>query len=302
MTHGSPVLVTGATGTIGRRLLSHLPGARVLSRDAARASSRLGVPAFAWDGAGEVPREALEGVSAVVHLAGEPVAEGRWTPQKKRAIEASRVEGTRALVASLRKHDAHPTVLVSASAVGFYGDRGDEVLDEASSPGSDFLAGVCVGWEREAREAEALGVRVVCLRLGVVFDREGGALPRMRAPFLAGVGGPLGTGRQWVPWVHADDVVGLALHALEADVRGPLDVVSPEPVRNESLTRAIAAALHRPAFLRVPAFALRAALGEVAAVVLASQRVVPRVATASGYRFRHPTLEGALRDLLAPAR
>ncbi len=303
MSPSTTTLITGATGTIGRRLLPRLERGRVrvLSRNAARATAQLGVPAFVWDGAGEVPPGALEGVRTVVHLAGEPVAEGRWTASKKRAIEESRVEGTRALVASLRAHGVRPDVFVSASAVGYYGDRGDELLEETSAPGAGFLSGVTVGWEREAKAAEALGARVVQLRIGVVLAREGGALPRMLLPFRAGLGARLGSGEQWMPWVHVDDVVGLVLHALSAHVAGPVNVVAPHAVRNAELTRVLGHVLRRPAVLRAPAFALRAALGEVAAVVLASQRVVPKVAQATGYDFAHPTLEGALRDLLSPS-
>lgn len=296
------ILVTGATGTLGRLLLPRLEDARALSRDPARAASRLGVPVFPWDGAGEVPRAATAGVTAVVHLAGEPVAEGRWTPPKKRAIEESRTLGTRALVASLRAHGVRPSVLVCASAVGYYGDRGDEILDETSAPGQGFLPDVCVAWEHEAQAAAELGARVVSLRIGVVLAREGGALPRMLPPFRAGLGARLGSGGQWMPWVHADDVVGLVLHALSSDVAGPVNAVAPQPVRNEELTRVLGHVLHRPAVLRAPAFVLRAALGELAAVVLGSQRVLPRVAERSGYRFAHPSLEGALDDLVAPAR
>lgn len=303
MSSPASILVTGATGTIGRRLLPRLAGARVrvLSRNASRAATELGVPAIAWDGAGEVPREALDGATAVVHLAGEPVAEGRWTGSKKRAIEESRVLGTRALVASLRQHGVRPDVFVSASAVGYYGDRGDEVLDETSAPGAGFLADVSVGWEREAKAAEELGARVVQLRIGVVLAREGGALPRMLLPFRAGLGARLGSGEQWMPWVHVEDVVGLVLHALSPRVAGPMNVVAPHAIRNAELTDVLGHVLHRPAVLRAPAFVLHAALGEVAAVVLASQHVVPNVAEASGYRFAHPTLEGALRELLSPA-
>ena len=304
MTLPSSLLVTGATGTLGRSLLSRLSrleevsDVRVLSRDPARAHKALGLAAYGWDGTGAVPRAAVEGIDAVVHLAGEPVAEGRWSAAKKRAIEQSRISGTRALVESLRQHGARPAVMVSASAVGFYGDRGDEELDERSAPGRGFLPDVCVGWEREAKSAEGLGTRVVALRIGVVLAREGGALPRMLPPFRVGLGASLGSGRQWMPWIHVDDVVGLVLHALRTDTRGPMNAVAPSPVRNEELTRVLAHVLQRPALLRAPAFVLRAALGEVAGVVLGSQRVVPRVAEASGYRFQHPDLEEALRHLL----
>lgn len=300
---GPRVLVTGSTGTIGRRVVQSLGSARVLSRDPIRAAAtHRGVDARAWDGRSRIAPEAFEGVDAVVHLAGEPVAEGRWTARKKREITDSRVLGTRALVDSLRSSRERPAVLVSASAVGYYGDRGDEPLDEASFPGGGFLAEVCKAWEAEALAAAELGIRVVCLRIGVVLDRAGGALPRMVAPFRAGIGGPLGHGKQWVPWIHVDDVVRLIEYAItHDDVAGPLNAVAPTPASNQELARLLGRTLHRPTLLRAPAIALRAALGEAASVVLASQRVLPTVAWRGRFRFTFPTLAEALEDLLAPS-
>jgi uncharacterized protein (TIGR01777 family) len=293
------ILMTGATGTIGRRIAARVPGARVLSRDPAGAAAKEGfTDVHAWDGRSRVPEALFDSVDAVVHLAGEPIADGRWTDAKKKKIEESRVLGTRALVDSMRQAGACPRVLVSASAVGVYGDRGDEILEETSSRGRGFLSDVCVAWEREASAAEAFGVRVVHLRTGIVLDATGGAWPRMVVPFRLGLGGPIGDGRQWTPWIHVDDVAALVMHAIETDVRGPMNAVAPAPVRNEDLTRGIAHALHRPAWMRAPAMALRLALGELSAVVLASQRALPAVALRSGFAFAYPSLDGALKVLV----
>jgi uncharacterized protein (TIGR01777 family) len=305
------MLVTGATGFVGRKLVARLSRPRVLSRDAERAKKALGdVEAFSWDPLeGPPPPAALDGVEAVIHLAGEPVAEGRWNAAKKARIRDSRVTGTRNLVAGLRAMTgAKPRVLVSASAIGIYGDRGDEVLDESSSPGNDFLAQVCREWEAEALAARDLGVRVACLRIGIVLGDDGGALGKMLLPFKLCLGGKLGSGRQWMSWVHVQDVVGLALHAAATEsASGPLDTTAPNPVTNADFTRALASALGRPAFLPAPAFGLRLMFGEMASVLLGSQRVLPRAAEKTGYRFAHPELAGALRAALqgseeAPAR
>jgi uncharacterized protein (TIGR01777 family) len=222
-------LVTGATGLVGRRLVRELEGAAVLGRDPARARARLGnVEAFAWrPQAGPPPTEAFSKTDAVFHLAGEPVAEGRWTADKKRAIRESRVQGTRNLVNALEVLKKRPAVLVAASAVGYYGDRGDEELFEDSAPASTFLSEVCVAWEAEALRARRLGIRVVTARIGIVLAPDGGALSRMLPPFRLGLGGHLGNGRQWMPWVHVENVVGLLLHAAATgQINGPLNVVS----------------------------------------------------------------------------
>jgi hypothetical protein len=295
-------LITGGTGLLGKELLANLQDSVVLSRDPARASHEPGVGrAVRWDPASEpAPLDALQGVDAVFNLAGEPVAQGRWTEEKKRRIRDSRVIGTSNLVAGLRALDRKPEVLVSASAVGYYGDRGDEELDEASPPGRGFLAEVCSEWEREARAAEALGIRVVCVRIGIVLAPGGGALARMLTPFKAGAGGRLGSGKQWMPWVHIDDVVGVLLHAARtAAVRGAMNAVSPHPVTNAEFTRALGHAVHRPAFLPIPKTALRIAFGEISEVLMASQRVLPRVADTTGYTFKHTQLDGALAAVMA---
>ncbi len=296
--------VTGATGLIGRTLVARLRSPAVLTRSPTRASSALaGVEAHRWDPEVEpAPPAAFEGVEAVFHLAGEPVGSGRWTAERRQRIRSSRVMGTRNLVAGLAALRVRPRVLVSASAIGYYGDRHDDVLDEKSSPGRGFLAEVCTEWEREAMAATELGLRVVRVRFGIVLDAGGGALGQMLPVFRLGLGGPLGGGRQWMSWVHVDDVVGLLLHAAqEQRVEGPMNVVAPGPVTNAEFTRTLAKALRRPALLPVPSLGLRAVFGEMAEVLTGSQRVVPRVALASGYHFRHDELSAALSDLLGGA-
>jgi uncharacterized protein (TIGR01777 family) len=290
-------LVTGATGLVGRRLVRELDGAAVLGRDPTRARDKLGdVNAFAWQpDAGPPPVEAFAGVDVIFHLAGEPVAEGRWTAAKKRAIRESRVEGTRNLVNTLKSLEKRPAVLVVASAVGFYGDRGDEELLEDSAPASTFLAEVCVAWEAEALRSRDLGLRVATARTGIVLSPDGGALPRMLPPFRLGLGGQLGNGRQWMPWIHVDDVVGLLLHAARTEaVDGPMNVVAPNPVTNKVFTKTLGKTLRRPTLLPVPRFGLRAAFGEMSQILMASQRALPRVAQNTGYGFRYPELRPAL--------
>lgn len=296
-------LVTGATGFVGRRLLQALERPIVLTRslDAAKRSLGDDAVAFAWEPEKSLaPAEAFRGVEAVFHLAGDPVAQGRWNAEKKRRIRDSRVLGTRNLVSTLLSLPEKPKVLVAASAVGIYGSRGEEMLNESSGSSVGYLAEVCRDWEAEAARASQGGIRVVSLRIGIVLGPGGGALSRMLFPFKLGLGGPLGSGRQWMPWVHLDDIVGLALHAAaRSEIRGPLNAVAPGIVDNRAFTKAMGKALHRPAFLPAPAFALRLALGEFAELLLASQRVVPRVAMQSGYAFRYPELEPALRAILS---
>jgi uncharacterized protein (TIGR01777 family) len=297
-------VVTGATGLIGRALIRQIGSpAAVLSRDDGRAQRLLGgVAAHRWaPEGGPAPVEALRGADVVFNLAGEPAADGRWTAEKKRRIRDSRVVGTRHLVEGLAALDVRPRVLVSASAVGYYGDRGDELLDERSSPGQGFLAEVCIDWEREAMAAERLGIRVVCVRIGLVMSTAGGALAKMLAPFRLGAGGRLGTGRQWMPWIHIDDLVGILVHASRSDaLRGPINGVAPAPVTNAEFTLALAHAVRRPALLPMPAFALNVAFGEMSGMLMASQRVMPALALRSGYTFAHPDLGGALASLLGP--
>jgi uncharacterized protein len=293
-------LVTGATGFVGRRLLRRLDAPVVLSRDAASAERALAeyhVTVFPWDpGAGPPPAQALDGVDAVFHLAGESVAAGRWTAAKKARLRDSRLVGTRNLVAALAAGERRPRVLISASAVGYYGDRGDEILEETAAPGSDFLSEVCVAWEQASQRAADLGIRVVNPRIGIVLGSTGGALAKMLTAFKLGLGSPLGTGRQWMPWIHIDDLVELLLYAAAcAAVVGPCNAVAPEPVRNRDFTRTLGRVLRRPTVLpSVPAFILRLALGEFARVLLGSQRAIPAAMQRHGYQFQFPELEAAL--------
>jgi uncharacterized protein (TIGR01777 family) len=302
------VVVAGGGGFIGERLCVELAQAGhqvdILSRHPEQLAGRLpsGVRARAWrppglDSGWEI---AVAEADAVVNLAGASLADGRWTAQRKVLLRDSRVDSTRALVTALGNGGGPPRVLVSASAVGYYGDRGEEELSEVSAPGEGFLTSICVDWEATAREAEQLGVRVVLPRFGVVLG-EGGALPRLVLPFRLFVGGRLGSGRQWMSLVHRSDVVGLIRYALEDDaVSGPLNAVMPAPIRNADLARLIGEVLHRPSALPAPAGALRLALGGERAdeLLLASQRVLPVETLASGYHFRFPKVEEALRDVL----
>jgi uncharacterized protein (TIGR01777 family) len=292
------VTVTGASGRIGSHLVRALRArgdeVTILSR-----SARQGVQ---WDPvSGPAPAEALRGTDAVVHLAGEDVAQ-RWSEDAKQRIRSSREDGTRNLVAGIAAvaEAERPRALVSGSASGYYGARGDEEVDESASSGEDFLAGVCVAWEREAQAAEALGVRVVRVRTGIVLDKEGGALAKMLPPFRFGVGGPVAGGRQWMPWIHRDDEVGILLAAVD-DERwsGPVNASAPAPVTNKEFSKALGRALHRPAFAPVPGLALRALYGEMAQIVLTGVRMVPRRGTELGYEFAHPELDEALRSTLA---
>lgn len=289
---------------IGRSIVRELKArgdeVTALSRDAERAGAALGTPAAAWtDPKGErPPLDALRGRDAVVHLLGEAVAQ-RWSDDAKREIRDSRVLATRNLVDALGElpEGERPRVLVSQSASGWYGHRGDERLDESAPSGDDFLAGVVRDWEAEARGAEEHGVRVVLTRTGVVLSESGGALDKMLPFFKAGIGGPVAGGRQYVPWVHLDDVAGAALFALHTDAAsGPLNVTAPEPVTNRELSKTLGRVLRRPALAPVPALAVRALYGEMAEIVTTGQRAVPARLTGLGYRFRQPELEAALRD------
>lgn len=282
------VAITGASGLIGKRLQQRVVEAGHMALPISRAA---GDSAMA---------DILTSADIVVHLAGEPVAQ-RWTAAAKKRIHDSRVEGTRRLVNALSTQSGRPRVLVCASAVGYYGSRGDQILTEASSAGTDFLARVVVEWEEAAQLAEALNIRVVRLRFGMVLG-EGGALPKLLPPFRFGVGGRLGSGQQWMAWIHLEDAVNLILFALSySAIRGAVNATAPHPVTNQEFTDRLATALHRPGFFVVPAFALRLALGEMSEMVLASQRVLPTVAKSAGFRFQYPDLRAALDNLL-PAR
>jgi hypothetical protein len=277
------VAITGASGFVGRALSERL-GA---SGHSVTTISLRTQPA----------PEVFARCEAVVNLAGEPVAQ-RWTAAARERISNSRIQGTRSLVAALRKHP--PAVLVSASAVGYYGSRGDEILTEDSPPASDFLGQLALGWEQEAHAAEQLGVRVVIPRIGVVLGRGGGALAQMQLPFRFGVGGRLGTGKQWMSWIALDDLVSLIEFAIEdAVLRGPVNAVAPNPVTNAVFTHELAAALHRPAILPVPAFALKILFGEMSEMLLGGQRVIPQAALRAGFQFRFADLGAALRHATA---
>ncbi|MGH9661827.1 MAG: TIGR01777 family oxidoreductase [Bryobacteraceae bacterium] len=276
------VALTGGTGFIGRRLVERL-------RQAGHAPLLLRRGDF----------DALERdkPGAVVHLAGEPIAQ-RWTAAAKVRIRDSRVAGTRRLVEAMSTLSPRPRTLVCASAIGYYGNRGEEVLTESSAPGDGFLPATCREWEAQAEIAESLGMRVVRLRTGIVLGRGGGALEKMLPPFRMCAGGRLGSGRQWMSWIHIDDLTGLILHALEHPLTGPLNGVAPNPVTNAEFTCLLGRALRRPAVLPAPAFGLRFILGEMAQILLDSTRVLPKAAEAGGYRFTYPTLDAALAHLI----
>lgn len=295
------ITLTGASGFIGRRLMKLLSSSghslHVLSRHAGT-NLPPGVKLSVWDATGGLPPEpGLRDAECVIHLAGEPVAQ-RWTPESKRRIRESRVLGTRNLVDAMSKLSEPPRALVCASAVGYYGSRGDEILTEASSPGSGFLSELCTAWEGEAAAAEQFGVRVVRIRIGIVLARHGGALARMLPPFRMGLGGRLGNGRQWMSWIHLDDVCEMFRFAAEHQVRGAMNGVAPNNVPNADFTRALASALHRPAIFPVPPFALRVLFGEMAEALLSSQRVAAKGAEQAGFQFRYPRLAPALADIL----
>jgi uncharacterized protein (TIGR01777 family) len=303
------VTVTGATGLIGPSLIGALQqrGAEVtvLSRDAARARKRLAdaglapVEAFDWDLSSEpAPAAALEGRDAIAHLAGENVAQ-RWSEPAKQAIRESRVTGTRNLLAGVEQAQSRPRALIGSSAIGYYGAHGEEPLDEDAPPGSGFLAKVCVDWEAETAKASELGLRVACVRTGVVLDKDGGALEKMLPPFRLGVGGPVAGGRQYISWIHRDDVVGIYLAALEGQQwSGPVNATAPEPVTNRDFSHALGRALHRPALLPVPGAALALLYGEMAEIVTTGARVMPAKPLVLGYEFRHAQLDEALAAAL----
>jgi uncharacterized protein (TIGR01777 family) len=295
------ITMTGATGLIGRRLMKILAAdghsLHVLSRHAGT-NLPAGIKLSAWDPMkGEPPADSLRDCDAVIHLAGEPVAQ-RWNEESKRKIRDSRVKGTRNLVQGLSKLSTRPAALICASAIGYYGSRGDETLTEAAAPGIGYLSEVCVEWEKEAKAAEAFGMRVAPVRTGIVLDARGGALKKMLTPFRMGVGGKIGSGRQWMSWIHLEDLAGIFKLALEQPVSGPVNGTAPNPVVNAEFTRALAGAVKRPAIFPVPEFGLKLLFGEMSSVLLASQRVLPEKAVSAGYRFRFPQLPAALADLL----
>jgi uncharacterized protein (TIGR01777 family) len=298
------IVVSGATGLIGTALL------RALAADGHDLIALTRSPQtddiarwVVWDGRslGDWASE-IDGADAVIHLAGDPIASGRWTPAKKARIRQSRLQGTAAIVAAIERADRRPKVLISGSAIGFYGARGPERVTEADGPGSDFLAQVCLEWESAARLAAVYGVRLVLLRTGIVLSAHGGALAKMLPVFKLGLGGAIGSGKQGFPWIHLDDEVGLIRWTLaNAAVDGPLNATAPEPVSNAAFTKALNQALGKPGFLPVPALGLKLALGEQADMLLSGAFVHPQKALDLGYAFRFPTLPAALADVLGQA-
>lgn len=296
---GRPVAITGASGLVGSALIPELATAGHRIIRIGRRSR--GAGDIAWDpAAGRLPAEGLEGVTAVVHLAGENIAAGRWTAALKARIRDSRVQGTRLLAETLAKLNQRPQVLVCASATGYYGERGDTPCDEDSACGSGFLADVCREWEDACQPARESGIRVVNLRIGVVLTPQGGALAKMLLPFKLGVGGVVGSGRQYWSWVALEDVVGAIGFCLERQsLHGPVNAVAPQAATNREFTKTLGSVLHRPTLFPMPAFAARLALGEMANdLLLASTRVVPRRLMEAGYQFKYPELDAALRHYL----
>ena len=302
-------VVAGGSGLIGSALAAELAAAGhdvvVLTRAPGRASAAVsGVREVGWDGRSIGPWAAeVDGAAAIVNLAGENLAGGRWTEARKRRLRSSRLEPARVLVEAIGRARARPAVLLQASAIGFYGARGTEPVDEETPPGRGFLPELCREWEAASAPAAELGVRRVLMRSGIVLAREGGALPKLLPPFRLGLGGPLGDGRQGFSWIHALDEVGaLRFLAARSDLAGPCNLTAPAPVANAELARALGRALGRPAFVRVPAAILRAALGELAAALLEGQFVMPRRLLEAGFAFRFPSLDGALADLVTRRR
>jgi uncharacterized protein (TIGR01777 family) len=298
------VLVSGSTGLVGSAVVNALTAEGHRVTRLVRTEVSPGTAAIAWDPAAKrLPAPALEGLDAVVHLAGENIAKGRWSAAKKAAIRDSRVQGTRVLCEALSQLVDPPNVLVSASAIGYYGSRGDRVMREDSHTGTDFLAEVCQDWEAATKPAAAGGIRVVHLRTGVVLAREGGALHKMLTPFKLGGGGVLGPGTQYVSWVALDDVIGIVTHALTNEaLKGPVNAVAPNPVTNYEFTKTLGRVLKRPTKAWMPTPVVKVLFGEMGdALLLSSTRVEPARLHASGYPFRQPELEGALRHILGRA-
>jgi uncharacterized protein (TIGR01777 family) len=301
------MLVSGSTGFLGTSLIETLEReghaiARLVRPGTSRPTSAGdSAQTVAWDPvAGKFDAAAAEGADALVHLAGASIAGGRWNPSRKNLLRTSRIEATRQLMGALAKLRQPPRVIVAASAIGYYGNRGDETLTEASSPGSDFLSGLCREWEAETARGAEFGARVASLRFGIILAAHGGALPRMLTPFKMGLGGRLGTGRQWMSWLTLQDTLSIIQFAIASPgLAGPVNAITPNPVRNSEFTKVLAKTLHRPAVFPAPAFALRLALGEMAdALLLASQKVTPGKLLDAGYQFSQPELADGLMNVL----
>ena len=295
-------LITGGTGFVGRELCKRLTQVTITSRNRAAALKKFASAevddVVQWDANTEsINLSQRAGFSSIVNLMGESIAEGRWTAEKKRRIRSSRVDGTRRLIDGIIESGNFPNVFVSASAIGIYGDAGEDVVEETGAHGKGFLTEVCAHWEQEAMRLQEHGVRVVCLRIGIVLGCQGGALEKMIPVFRWGLGGKLGSGKQWVAWIHVDDLVSLIEWSIQNDsVSGPVNATAPNPVRNKELTKTLASVLKRPAFLPAPKFALRLALGKFAESLLFSQRVVPAFALNHGFQFQFSDLEAAITD------
>jgi uncharacterized protein len=307
------ILMTGATGLVGTALVKtftaeeHAVYRLARAETNKRSTKEAGVFDLPWNPStaeigGSVGSSSLQvpaNVDAVINLAGAPVVGGRWTKDRKALLRSSRVDTTRGLVSAIAKMEKKPRVLISASAIGYYGDRGDELVTEKSAPGTDFLAELAKEWENEAVKAEELGVRVVLLRFGIILAKQGGALPQMMLPFKYGLGGKLGSGRQWTSWIALQDVVAIVQEALRNDSwKGPVNLVAPQAMRNSDFTKSLAKVMHRPAIFAAPAFALRLVMGEMADTLLGGVRVAPQVLEQHGYRFLHANLDEALNAIL----
>jgi uncharacterized protein len=299
------ILISGSTGFVGTAAIAALQreGHTIarLARPSQKIAANAAEKSVAWDPvAGTLDAAAAEGCDALVHLAGASIADGRWNASRKNLLRSSRVEATRNLFGALGKLQRPPRVIVGASAIGYYGSRGDETLSETSAPGNDFLASVCQEWERETARGAEFGARVVSVRFGIILAAHGGALPKMLTPFKLGVGGRLGSGRQWMSWVTLEETVRVLQFALaNAALAGPVNVVAPNPVRNSEFTKILGKTLHRPALFPAPPFALRLALGEMAdALLLSSQRVMPAKLAGAGYQFQQADLQPALQKVL----
>lgn len=297
------ILITGGTGFIGTPLTRELrrSGHNVIVTTRRKTAAHVGAiheSPLLWTPPDLIPRDVISTFDAIINLAGEPIASQRWSKERKKRILSSRINTTRALVESIKNTNARPKVLVSASAVGYYGAHGDEFITEDTPPADDFLAGVCKQWEAEAYKALDLGTRVVTVRIGGVLEADGGALPQMALPFKLFLGGPIGSGRQWFSWIHRDDIIGIIKFALENEtISGPVNLTAPNPVTNKEFSRALGKVLHRPSFVAMPGFVVRLTLGELGAVLLTGQRVLPDKALKAGYEFKYSDAGEALKAI-----